>query len=272
MNKPDTSSWRRAPPSRGVVRTEKPDGTLFGVRLTPPESLAPFVHHVWWLQWDLRTPFTAEALPHPASRILFERGPGGSRATVEGLFTTRQSKRRVGQGDLFGIQFRPVTFQGLLGGSMSTLTDRTVPLARAIEGSAAWAKQMLTASELDEKLELVTAFLTPRLRPLTPEVIVLRDLVERLSGDRSLLRVEDVAAELALDARTVERRFLRYVGVGPKRVIQRYRLIEAAEQLKAPKPPALAALADTLGYADQAHFARDFKKVVGRAPGAFTRS
>jgi AraC-like DNA-binding protein len=52
-------------------------------------------------------------------------------------------------------------------------------------------------------------------------------------------------------------------------VIRRYRLHEAAEQLKGPDPPPLAALAAALGYADQAHFARDFKAVVGRTPAVF---
>ena len=238
----------------------------------PPASLTPFVHHIWWLWWDLRTPFTAEVLPHPAGRILFETGPSGSRAKVEGVFTTRQSKSRVAHGEIFCIQFRPVTFQGLLARPMSTVTDRVVPLARVFgPAGGAWAKQMFAAAEIDEKIELATTFLSARLQPLTREVTALRDVVERLSSDRSLLRVEDVADALALDMRALQRRFLRYVGVGPKWVIRRYRLIEAAEQLKAPKPPALAALADALGYADQAHFARDFKRVVGRAPGAFTR-
>jgi AraC-like DNA-binding protein len=57
--------------------------------------------------------------------------------------------------------------------------------------------------------------------------------------------------------------------VTPKWVIQRYRLHEAAEQLKGPNPPSLAAIAADLGYVDQAHFAGDFKRVVGRSPARF---
>lgn len=248
------------------MRPEKPDGMLFGERLLPPPELAPFVHHFWWLAWDLRTPFTAEVLPHPAARIVFESG----RAQLEGVFTTRQSKRRVGHGEVFGIQFRPATFQALWGKSMASLTDRVVPLSRVL--GPRWTKQMLATTEVEERVSIATEFLSARLAPLTREVEALRDLVERLSTDRSLLRVEDVAAALEVDARGLQRRFLRYVGVGPKWVIRRYRLIEAAEQLKTKHPPALAELADALGYADQSHFARDFKKVVGEAPGAFIRA
>lgn len=271
LNKPDTSTPRRAPPGRGVVRAEKPDGALFGERLLPPPELAPFVHHFWWLVWELRTPFTAEVLPHPAARILFEKGPSRTRAEVEGVFTTRQSKRRVEHGELFGIQFRPVTFQALLGEPMSSITDRVVPLSQVCgSGGTRWAKQMFAAPEIEEKLELSTRFLSAHLKPLPRAVTTLRDLVERLSSDRSLLRVGDVARELEVDERGLQRRCLRYVGAGPKWIVRRYRLIEAAEQLKAPHPPTLAVLSDALGYADQAHFARDFKRVVGQAPGAFT--
>lgn len=55
-------------------------------------------------------------------------------------------------------------------------------------------------------------------------------------------------------------------------VIQRYRLIEAAERLAAGTVADFAGLALDLGYADQAHFIRDFKKIVGRAPAGFARS
>ena len=272
MNNHDTSTARRAPPGRGGLSTEKPDGVLLGERLLPPASLAPFVHHLWALEWDLRSPHRGEALPHPAARIVFANGPTGARARVEGVFTTRRSVSRTAHGEELGIQFRPVAFQGLLGRSMATLTDRAVPLEEIFgSAGAVWTKQLFAAHGPDEMLALVTTFLSARLAPLSDEALALRDAVERLAADRSLLRVEGLAAAVGLDARALQRRFLRYVGVSPKWVLQRYRMLEAAEQLKAPKPPALVALADALGYADQAHFARDFKRVIGRAPGAFAR-
>ena len=72
-----------------------------------------------------------------------------------------------------------------------------------------------------------------------------------------------------MDARALQRAFRTHVGVSPKWVMQRYRLHEAAERLREEKPPSLAALAAALGYADQAHFARDFKRAVGQTPRAF---
>jgi AraC-like DNA-binding protein len=236
----------------------------------PSETLAPFVHHLWSVRWALRTPFTAEALPHPTAQFLFEVGSGAPRAEVAGVRTGRFSRRLVGSGRVFGITFRPAAFQQLLRAPMSSLTDRVVPIGSVLgrEGDA-WAREILDASELDEQISMAHTFLAPRLLPLGREVVRVRDMVERLMSDRPLLRVEDVAEALALDVRSLQRQFRRYVGVNPKWVLQRYRLHEAVEQLKGPNPPALAALAASLGYADQAHFARDFKLVVGRTARAF---
>jgi AraC-like DNA-binding protein len=69
--------------------------------------------------------------------------------------------------------------------------------------------------------------------------------------------------------RALQRCFRTYVGLSPKAVIRRYRLHEEAAQLGGPNPPTLAALAASLGYADQAHFGRDFKRTVGETPRSF---
>ena len=52
-------------------------------------------------------------------------------------------------------------------------------------------------------------------------------------------------------------------------MLERFRLIEAVERLKAPQPASLGEVAASLGYADQAHFARAFKRAVGETPRRF---
>lgn len=57
--------------------------------------------------------------------------------------------------------------------------------------------------------------------------------------------------------------FAEHVGIGPKWVIRRYRLHEVTERMAAGADLDWAALAAELGYADQAHLARDFKALFG---------
>jgi AraC-like DNA-binding protein len=93
-----------------------------------------------------------------------------------------------------------------------------------------------------------------------------------VAGDREILKVEDLVDRYAMNQRTLQRLFAKYVGVSPKWVIQRYRLHEAAEQLASGAAISQSALALDLGYTDQAHFAHDFKTVVGMSPAAYARA
>ncbi len=90
-------------------------------------------------------------------------------------------------------------------------------------------------------------------------------------ADHSLSRVEDVAARHGLSVRALQRLFRRFVGVGPKWVLQRYRLHDAVTAIDtAPGVMAdLAGLAASLGWSDQSHFTRDFTAAVGVSPHAY---
>lgn len=90
-------------------------------------------------------------------------------------------------------------------------------------------------------------------------------------ADRSLLRVEEVADRHGLSRRALERLFARYVGVGPKWVLARYRMHDVVTAPDEGYAGSLADLATTYGWFDQAHFGRDFTAVVGCPPSAYQR-
>jgi AraC-like DNA-binding protein len=242
---------RQLEPPRGILRRARADGLLVGRRVAPCEALTPFVHHFWAVEWDLRTPFTGESLLHPSACLTVEPG---HRSEIAGVRTGRMPTIRRGAGRVFGITFRPAAFQHLLGAPMSTLTDRAVPVATVLgKEGAIWARALANAPVFEEALSIAEAFLATRVAPLSRAAASTRDITERMMRDPSIVRSSEVALALDVDIRSLQRRFRHYVGVGPKWVIRRYRLHEAAEQLKAESPPPLAALAASLGYADQAH-------------------
>ena len=97
-------------------------------------------------------------------------------------------------------------------------------------------------------------------------------VVAGMMADREITRVADVVSRTGIGERRLQRLFAEYVEASPKWVIRRYRLQEAAERLAAAEDVDLAALALDLGYFDQAHFARDFRAIVGRPPASYARS
>ena len=82
-------------------------------------------------------------------------------------------------------------------------------------------------------------------------------------------RVGQICEKFAITERTLQRLTARRIGLSPKWLIQRRRLHEAAERLRDTDRPDLARVAADLGYADQAHFGRDFRAVTGLTPGVF---
>lgn len=81
--------------------------------------------------------------------------------------------------------------------------------------------------------------------------------------------VADLAARHHVSVRTVQRLFSHYVGVGPKWVMQRYRLHDAVEQLDRRRRHDWTRFALDLGYYDHAHFLRDFRSLVGLTPAEY---
>lgn len=262
------------PPPRGILRAPKPDGLLVGRRFVPSAQLAPYIHHYWAIRWALRSPFEGESLPHPAAQILRIASSAERKAVVLGVPSGALARTLSDEGETFGVSFRPVMFHALLRAPMESITDCVVPLAHVLGATAArrWARAIDATPDAEEKVAITEALLTPLLGTPSPRLERVRDLVERIAVDRSILRVDDIARASELDTRALQRRFRTYVGLSPKSVIQRYRLHEAAIRLRAPHPPSLAELAASLGYADQAHFGRDFKRTVGQTPRAFRRT
>ncbi|RYJ03671.1 MAG: helix-turn-helix domain-containing protein, partial [Actinomycetales bacterium] len=107
------------------------------------------------------------------------------------------------------------------------------------------------------------------LLPVDEEGLLVNAIVEYVEGDTDVQRVSQVCEKFALTERTLQRLTARRIGLSPKWLVQRRRLHEAAERLREEPRPDLARVAADLGYADQAHFGRDFRAVTGLTPGEF---
>ncbi|WDZ94071.1 helix-turn-helix domain-containing protein [Nocardiopsis sp. HUAS JQ3] len=96
-----------------------------------------------------------------------------------------------------------------------------------------------------------------------------RDVVERVAADPSVVNVSGLARREGMGVRLLQRRFADHVGLGPKAVIRRYRLYEAAERAGKGAPPDWGSLAAELGFSDQSHLTREFTAVLGTPPARY---
>lgn len=219
----------------------------------PSPDLAPYVEHYWFVSWSYREPYRQKVVPYPNVHLTFRDGI----AAVTGVSSRFKTKLLDGDGGVVGVAFRPGCFRPFLGAPVSTITDRSVD-AREVFGPDVPARPDVAAVE-----RLLRAHLPPELDPRTAEAA---DAVARIAAKPELTRVHTLAGTLGTSVRRLQRLFAEHVGIGPKWVVRRYRLHEVTERLANGATVDWASLAAELGYADQAHLARDFKGMFGESP------
>ena len=152
----------------------------------------------------------------------------------------------------YGIRFRPGAAGAALGLPAGELLDTNVPVD---ETGISWLRA-------DES---VVAALAARLRASTPDGLVL-EAARRL--DAGGTAVGELASDLGVGERHLRRRFHTAVGYAPKtldRVLRFQRFLRIAEGPEGTGAD-LAVLAALTGYADQAHLARDTRRLSGLTP------
>jgi AraC-like DNA-binding protein len=259
--------------ARGILRPEAVGRQFELQRLPPPADLEPMIEHHWLVSWSLpgRYEYSSEVLPHPSVHLVFE--PTG--AAVYGVSRSRYVRRLSANGWALGTKFHPGGFRPFVAGPLSALTDRVLELEELFgTDGTRLEQQCLALPRPVDALAHVQRFLRARLPASAaddPNLALVRELAGSMTLAAPGTRVADIADAHGVSVRTVQRLFAEYVGVGPKWVLQRYRLHEALAQLHAGPDTDWARFALGLGYYDQAHFVRDFRALVGRTPAQYER-
>lgn len=264
LNKRDRIRAKTEPP-RSILHVRPSE--LEGVaRYWPSPDLEPFIEDYWVARWD--RPETAETVPQPCTHLVLRTGA----CEVVGISRRRFTRRLEGRGRMLGAKFRPGAFRAFVEQPAWHFSNKSVPLA-SLFGARAQALEAAALAHDDDRDSLVVVedFLRD-LKPTADDSVVLAGrIVARIADDRGITRVDQLTTEFAIGSRSLQRLFREYVGAGPKWVVRSHRLLDAADRATKGEVSDWADLALELGYADQAHFIRDFKGLVGLSPADYTR-
>jgi AraC-like DNA-binding protein len=274
------ASWTNATAStKGILRADETAEQTGLVREYPvaPE-LIPFVERYWSVRWDRQglPGYRSEVLSHPTVNLSVETGelPRFGHALpavlVHGAVTHRFVVDLEGSGRVSAAKFRPGGFTALTG--WLPRRDTAVVVPGSILDPAAVLTAVLGREPDAERTEALDACLRPLAVEPASDYLELLDMLAAMLRDRSLVRVEQVAAAAGRTPRSLQRLFAAYIGIGPKAVLARYRLHDAVDAMDRGQVSDLAELAASLGWFDQAHFNREFRTAVGSTPTAYLRS
>ena len=230
----------------------------------PPADLAPFIEHFWTIRWDQvdNTYHSEEVMHRPYVDVFVSMQQSG----IQGTFRGKRTYVAVGSGRIIGIRFRPGAFHGFWDGAIVDLQDKILDIQQIFPQIDSHYIEYLLS--LDDQAAIHDLLKLVRGKHPQPDsnIELINEIITAVETDESLHTVTAMAKAFARSERWLQQLFQDYVGIGLKWLIQRHRLLAAAQQIREIDKPNWAAIAYDLGYSSQQHFISDFKQVLGKTP------
>ncbi len=237
-----------------------PAGTFEHSRRVPADALRPWIQHYWMVSWKLPTGTShrAETIPHPNIQLVFDNDG----AKIHGVHTSKFSTVLKGSSSVFGVKFRAGAFRHFLGAAVTTIRGRSVPALDVFN------QQVLALGRgpAAERIAAANRFFAKLAPPLDQQAQQAGELVDLILKRTDIRTVLEFARLSGVGERALQRLFHQHVGVSPKWVIRRYRMHELIERINSGVAISWADAAADLGYFDQSHLIRDFRRLTGYTP------
>lgn len=230
----------------------------------PPVELAPFIEHSWTIRWeDVDEDFHNHEVMH---RPYVDAFVSAQQSGIQGTFRGRRTYVAAGSGRIVGIRFHPGGFHAFRSGAIADLQDKFTALQQVFpQADARYIDELLELDDPGAIDGLLGLLLELHPQP-DANIELVNEIIAAIEKDDELQTVEVVARTFGKSQRWLQQLFQEYVGIGPKWLLQRRRLLAAAAQMRETERPNLAAIAYDLGYSSQQHFTTDFRQVLGSTP------
>jgi AraC-like DNA-binding protein len=178
--------------------------------------------------------------------------------------TTRWTSVRDGT-VITGIRIRPGAVRTVFGCPAGLILNGGALLSDLAKGAGALHQRLLSTTNLEQRQALLEDWVRGAIGRAAK---VARAVVAacRLLTVEPNLEIGELARKLDWNARTLQRQFRGACGYGPKHFQRIMRVQRAIRAVQASVTHPLAEVAQTAGYADQAHMTRDFRGITGFTP------
>ena len=173
---------------------------------------------------------------------------------------------------MFGIYFKPVAITAFTRIPVSEFTDREIELA-LLETlfDRSFYDELPQLQTIDEMITHTNRYLLkllPHLRTPDPRMVHAVNLLDLAKGN---VDITQLASDVCLSQRQLERSFKTNIGVSPKVLARAFRFNYAQKYLIANPNKSLVEIAEICGYYDHTHFINEFKSLTGDTPAVFLK-
>jgi AraC-like DNA-binding protein len=259
-----------------LERHESDDARWEVARRLPAPALRPLLGQALegWAREGATAPRELREVPFPGLPLILNLGApwrvDGERldSFLAGLSTRPTAVTGERSYACIELRLTPLGTRRLLGRPLHELADRTVALEELLPGATLLAEAVSEAPSWDERLDLVEAFLVRRVVDTEAPPRELEWAWRELFRSGGRVPIRSLVEELGWSPRRLIASFREHVGLPPKAAARVIRFDRAVASLRS-GTPRIAEVAVACGYADQAHFSRDFRELSGVSPGNF---
>ncbi len=262
-------------PVRAGLAEASPPAGVYGTR-APAPALAPYIESFWWMDAGSCPIWTEHVLPHASIDLVM---------VLSGAYQRycRGSTQRIADARVMGVHLTPVDYQHCAGDRLLGVRFRAHGLlgfglegpARELLNQAAAVRDVLGPQFVETMRDLPEAtpsegiarlerWFAARLRVSTRT----RSLLAALSRLESGASVSQVAQEVGWGVRTFERAVVSVAGLSPKQWQSLRRFERTVHALDCRHRHEGFGLVTELGYADQPHFVRAYRRYAGATPSS----
>ena len=172
--------------------------------------------------------------------------------------------------EIIGVRCFPWTVFDLLG--LPSGKDGVRIFEHPIAQLQSALNELVLVGKIDEAVAQVTQYFVSERSQTAADNGMLSKAGIAMRNANGTMPVSQVAAAAHATVRTLERKFRQSSGYTVKDVSGLMRFEQVRNQLWLDPDSSLAGLAHELGYTDQSHLSREFKRYSGTTPAAFARN
>lgn len=209
------------------------------------------------------------AIPDGCVDILFDCHTENPLARVCGTTLEARGADMQHNHHYFGVRFAPGVIPDFLDVMAEEIPEREFSFLDVVPDARLAFEQIVQAQDFSRQIILFNAYFTSRLMRRTSAVTsLIIDTIRRLNGN---IRVDQLEALTGYTCRTIQRQFRQDTGMSPKAFSRILRCQSAINTIHLQQELSFSDLAFDLGFSDQSHFLREFKKFVSTTPCDYQR-
>jgi AraC-like DNA-binding protein len=247
-------------------------------RISPEIGLEKIIECYWFADSDDKLPRTEKIIPDGFPEIIFHFGDAyqinlhgtwqlQSKNLLAGQIKKYFYLQNTGASGMVGVKLKPSAVAQLYNVDMAALTDQVVNLNEILGNEfSAIDTAILNKLPQQEILEMLNTYFREMLNRVFENKIELALI--RIFDTQGNVQVREIADELSITERHLERLFKKFVGVSPKfyaRIIRFSHIFNLMQQ----GDKSWLDVALSSGFYDQSHFIRNFKAFSGEDPSAY---